>query len=425
MKFFLTRYLCVPVLLSFAVESIALDVFVDEDILTLEQAISLTRNAESVSQSYEYRAAGFEQESIAESSLPDPKLKLGMMNLPTDSFDIEQEAMTQLHIGVIQVFPRGSSRSIKSRMNQQKAEKARFMSKNALLKASYDVSKSWLELFYWLRAEEIVKQSRGWFKNLVGVTESRYRVGSATQQDVVQSELELDRLTDRLEGIRIKQDIARSDLARWIGPSESIKGLPDQLPLMSLPDIAEATPVLASHPVIQATDAEIQANNESVDLSRQSYKPGFALDVTYGDRSGQNLDGSDRANLLSAMVLLDVPIFRDKRQDRKLASSQQNLQAVKQDRETAMRKLHSQLQQSQSSLRILDRQILLYKEKLLPQSRSHSELALKAYENNRVEFNSVLRARVAELDTHLKAIRLQIDRAQTIAMLNYLAGEEK
>jgi hypothetical protein len=37
----------------------------------------------------------------------------------------------------------------------------------------------------------------------------------------------------------------------------------------------------------------------------------------------------------------------------------------------------------------------------------------------------VLRARVAELDTHLKAIRLQIDRAQTIAMLNYLAGEEK
>ena len=53
MKFFLTRYLCVPVLLSFAVESIALDVFVDEDILTLEQAISLTRNAETVSQSYE------------------------------------------------------------------------------------------------------------------------------------------------------------------------------------------------------------------------------------------------------------------------------------------------------------------------------------------------------------------------------------
>lgn len=425
MKVFLKRYLCVPLVLIFSAESIAVEVFVDEDILTLEQAISLTVDTETVSQSFEYRALGLEQQSIAEGGLPDPKLKLGAMNLPTDSFDLDQEAMTQLQVGVIQVFPRGSSRSIKSKMNQEKAEKARLMSKNALLKATYDVSRNWFELYYWLRAEEIVKQSRSWFSNLVGVTESRYRVGSASQQDVVQSELELDRLTDRLEGIRIKQDTARSDLSRWIGAEASMRGLPNELPSISMPAMTEAIPVLSKHPIIQASDAEIRVNNDNVDLSRQSYKPGFALDVTYGDRSGQNPDGSDRSNMLSAMVLLDVPLFTDKRQDRKLASSQQNLEAVKQERETAMRKLLSQLQRTKSSLRILDRQISLYKDKLIPQSRSHSELALKAYENNRVEFNSVLRARVAELDTRLKGIRLQVDRAQTIAMLNYLAGEEK
>lgn len=425
MKIFFAQYLCVPILLFISVESKAIDVFVDEDILTLEQAISLTVETETVAQSYKYQALGFEQESIAEGRLPDPKLKLGAMNLPTDSFDVEQEAMTQLQIGVIQVFPRGSSRSIKSRMNREKADKAHFMSTNALLKATFDVSKNWLELYYWLRAEEIVKQSRGWFSNLVGVTESRYRVGSATQQDVVQSELELDRLTDRLEGIRIKQDMARSDLSRWIGTEASMKGLPGKLPDMSVPMSVEAMPVLTSHPVIKASDAEIRASNESVGLSRQAYKPGFALDVTYGDRSGQNPDGSERSNLISAMVLMDVPLFTDKRQDKKLASSQQKLEAVKRDRETEMRKLMSQLQRSQSSLRILDRQIELYRDKLIPQSHSHSELALKAYENNRVEFNSVLRARVAELDTRLKGIRLQVDRAQTIAMLNYLAGEEK
>ena len=202
-----------------------------------------------------------------------------------------------------------------------------------------------------------------------------------------------------------------------------MRGLPSELPLMLSPGISDALPVLASHPVIQATDAEIRASSDSVDLSRQSYKPGFAVDVTYGDRSGENPDGSERANFLSAMVLMDVPLFTDKRQDRKLASSQQNLEAVKQERETALRKLLSQLQRSQSSLRILDRQILLYRDKLIPQSHTHSELALKSYENNRVEFNSVLRARVAELDTSLKVIRLQVDRAQAITMLNYLAGE--
>jgi len=35
-----------------------------------------------------------------------------------------------------------------------------------------------------------------------------------------------------------------------------------------------------------------------------------------------------------------------------------------------------------------------------------------------------MRARIAELDTQLKSIRLQVDRAQTITMLDYLAGEK-
>jgi outer membrane protein TolC len=297
------------------------------------------------------------------------------------------------------------------------------MAENALLMATRDVSKNWLELYYWLQAEKIVTQSRRWFNQLVGVTESRYRVGSATQQDVVQSELELERLTDRIEGIRIKQDMARSNLARWVGEQASLRNLPENLSTMAAPPVSGS--MLTSHPVIQASDAEIRKNTDSVELSRQAYKPGFAIDVTYGDRTGQNPDGSDRANFISGMVLMDIPLFTSKRQDKKLASSKQQLEASKQDRETAVRKLSSKLQRAQSSLRILDRQIRLYSEKLVPQSNTHAELALKAYENSRVEFDSVMRARIAELDTHLKAIRLQVDREQTIAMLNYLAGVTK
>ncbi len=425
MKLFFIRYLCVPILMSLSVQAFAAGSPADGNILTLKQAVSLTLSSESVSQAFEYRALGFDEESIAVGGLPDPKLKLGAMNFPTDTFDFGQEAMTQLQVGVVQFFPRGSSRSIKSHINTGKAENSRFMASNARLMAIRDVSKNWLELYYWLQAEDIVEQSKGWFSNLVGVTESRYRVGSATQQDVVQSELELDRLTDRLEGIRIKQDMSRSDLSRWIGSTASMRSLPEALPALSPPEISAAAPILDKHPVLQAKDAEIKINTDSVELTRQAYKPGFAVDMTYGDRSGLNSDGTDRSNMLSAMVLMDIPLFTNKRQDKKLASSQQKLEAVKQDRETVLRTLSSKLQRSQSSLRILDRQILLYRDKLVPQSRSHSELALKAYENSRVEFNSVMRARVSELNTQLKAIRLEVDRAQTIAMLNYLAGEEK
>ncbi|KXS49071.1 MAG: hypothetical protein AWU57_5162, partial [Marinobacter sp. T13-3] len=41
-----------------------------------------------------------QEESIAAGTLPDPRLKLGAANLPTDTFDTGQEGMTQTTIGI-------------------------------------------------------------------------------------------------------------------------------------------------------------------------------------------------------------------------------------------------------------------------------------------------------------------------------------
>jgi cobalt-zinc-cadmium efflux system outer membrane protein len=38
-------------------------------------------------------------------TLPDPVLSFGAMNFPTDSFDRDQEPMTQLQVGISQAFP--------------------------------------------------------------------------------------------------------------------------------------------------------------------------------------------------------------------------------------------------------------------------------------------------------------------------------
>jgi len=394
-------------------------------VLNLDEAIELSLQSESVSTALAYRASSLDSQATADGQLPDPKLKLGLANFPTDTFDRDQEAMTQLQLGVIQAFPRGDSRVIKSRIVRDKADKSRLMASDARLKARRDVSQGWLELYYWLQAEQTVTQSRGWFHKLVGVTESRYRVGSATQQDIVQAELELDRLDDRIEQTRIKQDMARAELSRWIG-SNSFRPLPSELPMIKVPEISTGGAVdLKLHPLLQASDAGINASEDKVDLARQSYKPGWALDVTYGDRSGFNPDGTDRANFLSAKVLMDIPLFTNKRQDSSLAASQQELEAVRYERETLHRQIDSQLQAAQSSLRIQQRQITLYQDRLVPQSRRHSELSLRSYENNQVEFNSVVLARIAELDTQLKALRMEVDRALTLTKLAYLAGEQQ
>lgn len=393
--------------------------------LTLDEAVSLALEMEPRSASLEARAQGIEEQAIADGQLPDPKLKLGLANFPTDTFSRTQEPMTQLQVGIVQVFPRGSSLDLKQRMGQDKAQQSRLMAGDARRRTARDVTRDWLDLFYWLQAEQTVSKSRAWFAKLVDITSARYRVGTASQQDVVQAELELDRLSDRIEGIRLQQDRTRAKLSRWIG-NASARPLPAVLQIPEMPMLAgNDVEIVARHPRVQADDASISAGSTRVEIARQAYKPGWALDVTYGGRDGYNGDGSERADFLSAKVLLDIPLFTSKRQDQGLAASQQELEANRLERDDQLRQLASELQEARASVQVLERQIRLHENKLIPQSAAHASLALKAYENDRMEFDAVVRARILELETRLKALRLQVDRASSTANIVYLAGEDR
>ena len=63
------------------------------------------------------------------------------------------------------------------------------------------------------------------------------------------------------------------------------------------------------------------------------------IDITYGERTGRNLNGSGRADFFSAMLMVDIPIFTNNRQDKRLASSQQKYIASKFNRTDRLKEL--------------------------------------------------------------------------------------
>ena len=62
--------------------------------LTLESAISQAVALDPWLNGSRYREDALNNESISASTLPDPKISLMAANFPTDTFDINQEAMT-------------------------------------------------------------------------------------------------------------------------------------------------------------------------------------------------------------------------------------------------------------------------------------------------------------------------------------------
>lgn len=71
----------------------------------------------------------------------------------------------------------------------------------------------------------------------------------------------------------------------------------------------------------------------------------------------------------------------------------------------------------------LNERASFYQDTLIPQAKQNTEASLFAYQNARADFPTVMRAHITELNTRLKSIRIQVDRAKAKSRLAYLSGE--
>lgn len=391
--------------------------------LTLEQAEQLAVQADPAVERYLATSRSFEETSIADDTLPDPRLRLGAVNVPTDSFDLEQEQMTQLRLGVQQNFPRGDSLSKKRQKSRLLSDAASTMADAEKLRIIREVRENYLNLYYEVTAYEVVRETRKLFNELLKITESSYAAGRVNQQDVMLADLEMSRLDDRAAKILIQQETYQAKLSQWIGDI-AWGDIDMAFPVLpTLPGENEIEQLIVHHPLIRAQDARIAASKKNTEIAEQDYKPGWSLLLDYGYRSGNNPDGSERADFATAIVSLDIPLFTADRQDRSVAASQQKTDAERYVKDDELRRLKQDYEKNLRSWKRLGEREELYRHSLLKSAKNNSRAALNAYQSGVSEFNTLMRAQITELDVRLEDLRVRVDRALAKANLLYIAGD--
>ena len=401
--------------------------------LSLDEAIAHAIATDPWLNGSRHREDALTSESISASTLPDPKVSLMAANFPTDSFDINQEPMTQLTVGVSQVFPRGDSLALSSRQKQELAEQEPLLRQNRQARVAATVSQLWLEAFRAQESIRLIEQDRSLFEHLVDATKASYSsaLGGARQQDIIRAQLELTRLDDRLTVLRQQSESAQQRLSEWVGgrarlplaqlvPSQygdepaSVGGQPDSDRWLY--------EQVNRHPLLRALDQRIDAMETGVELARQKYKPEWGLSAQYGYRDDDPM-GRDRADLFSVGVTFDLPLFTGKRQDKDVSAATSRAEALKTDKLLMARKLMADLDTALVQLQRLNDRRALYAEQLLPQMSEQAEAALAAYNNDDGDFAEAVRARIAELNAKIDFLTIRIDRLKMIAELNYLLSK--
>ena len=390
--------------------------------LTLAEAENLALSEEPGHAALLARANALEEHAVAAGQLPDPTMRVGLLNYPISSGGFSTEGMTQAQLGFRQSFPSGKSRA---------SSAERFESLSLGMSANADarmrdvrtnVRNAWLETYYWQQAHAIVTESRPFFADLATVTRSLYSVGRKTQHDVLRAELELSRLDDRLIEIHRHHMQAKAALSEWLG-DDAQRPMAESLPEWTqVPALEVLQDKLQSHPAVVAADARISASNANVVVAEEGKKPGWALDVGYGYREGYLSSGEPRSDMVSVAVTMDLPFFSKNRQDRTLAAALRERSASNYEKTELQRRLSSELDAEYARWQDLSRRVALFESLILELSASQAQAALLAYQSEAGDFADVMRGYIDDLNTRLDHVRLQVERGQSYAVLANLGG---
>ena len=390
--------------------------------LTLAEAEDLALDAEPGQLAMRARAAAHGERAIIAGDLPDPTLRIGLNNYPIQSGGFTTEGMTSAGMVYRQTFPAGETRSIGAKQFESLASEANqdaeARGRDVLMAARY----AWLEGYFWGQSHELIVEARPFFDDLATITRSLYAVGRKNQPDVLRAELELSRIDDRLIEIERQQARARAALGEWIGAAAG-RPIATALPAWDdVPALHDLRGNLPTHPTLLAADAQIAAKEAGVELADQRSKPQWALDVGYSYRDGSLPNGDPRSDFVTVGVTVGLPFFSKKSVDSTLSAALQERSAAQSLKSQAERELQSRLEAEFARWQDLSRRIVLYEERILVQARDHAQAALLAYQSDRSDFADVMRGHIDDLNTRIEFIRLQVERAQSYAMLANLGG---
>jgi outer membrane protein TolC len=370
-------------------------------------------------------AEAMRQRAVMEGQLMDPKLRVGASNVPTDSFSLTAEEMTMLELGVSQEFAPGDSRHLARKRMEQSAAAMEAVALDRRRLVRREVRKVWTQLAYINGARDLLDTQTEWVEQMRRSARTRYASGEGKQLDVLQAGLDAAMLREQRLDLDRDEAMLRSQLSFWLGAESAARAQPTGLPARApVEPLATLEQRLLAHPAQVDYERRIDAADTAVAMAREQRKPGWMLDLTYGFRDGTDMTGASRSDMVSAMVTVDLPLFRGNRQDREINATRAEARGLHEVHQDHLREMQAMLAEAWSVATRTAELEQFYEQELLPLADQSIEAALLAWRGNRAMIDEVVMARRAALETRTKHLRLAADRAQAQYQIDYLAGEE-
>ena len=387
--------------------------------LSFDEATRLARDQAPSLVAQSSALAGAQAAQPAAAALPDPRLTLGVDNLPIsgpDRYSLTRDFMTMQRIGLMQEVPNRGKREARVAGAQARVEREQAVLAVAQLAVQREAALAWLAVhFAERRAAQLVELERE-NRILLDTLDARVAAGKAMPAEGTMARQEALALADRRDDVQRDVAKARAALRRWVGAraDEALEGGPPALAVQ--PDAVRAG--LHRHAEV-APYAPMQAMAQSeLSEARAEQNGDWGWEVSYNKR------GSQYGDMVSFQFSFDLPWQKDQRQQPQIAARLKEVQRIEAERDETLRRHREEIEMQLAELQALDTQRERLERSGQPLAAERVALAMASYQAGRADLGAVLMARREAIDTGLRLIELDMQRAALRVRLTTLIAEQ-
>jgi cobalt-zinc-cadmium efflux system outer membrane protein len=359
-------------------------------------------------------------------TLPDPIINLNAMNFPVADFHRRQEPMTQVQVGIMQAFPFPGKLSLRKEAAEFEAHAMGHSVDDLRVQLVADVRKTWWQVYYLDRAFETVKSNQQLFREFIQIARKKYETGIGLQQDVLLAQLELSGLLDQelqIDAARRLQAITLNVLMDQPKLEEVTLSVVDRKELTILKDKEVYFEFAEARPLLKKKHAQADAARVRLSSAERDLYPDFNIGVNYGERRGDNSNGSSRDDFFSVMVGVKIPLYANRKQDKALRQRASESQSAIYAAVDTRGQIYGAITMTMTMYQRAFNQFDLFKTTIIPQATQTVRSMLAGYQVNEVDFLNLVRAQITLLNYELQYWRSFSDAKQSLAALEGAVGE--
>ncbi len=386
----------------------------DAQVLTFDNALAVAIREAPVLRADTALIEAAEYETIPAGELPDPKLVLGLDNVPVegdDRYSTGADFMTMQRIGLMQEFPNPAKR--KARTDQANAQVEVMRAEKRVQRQTLlrETALAWIARYTWEQQLALVSQLQSENTLLDGVVQAQLAAAKGTAPDVLLPQEEAAQVAALRDEIIAGQAQSIAQLRRWVGPAAELS-LSGEVPEWPVND-AELRNHLHQHPELLSFASQEQAVNADIAEARADKNPDWDVEFAWLER------GSGFDDMVMLEVRVDLPVFADSRQNPTIASQLAKRAALDANRESSLREHIAMLETEVSEHQRLQQSEQRFTDVLLPLADKKVALALASWRNNTGTLTNVISARSERISTQLRAIATTGALRQSAARLHY------